>query len=512
MSLLDLNPDQLNQLKILINEKLRKLISDFNGFIENSSGIQLDYSNVKLRILEGNALEFPCSYTVHFESIKRFIEEYFPKDKYREFFEELRKYNFFDLESSLLNPHLTYFGSLFKGYVEKNFETTKSELQDMKKQLPFIFDEELFEEFWRALLPWISKRPIKVKLYYMIYGVNIEGVNCVIDSKRKLNLIIPSIKEKEELVSKLDIRYFYFEGQFKTINRAQIIARTCAWIEQEIELERKQVEDTFTSLNIIHPNHLAEALHLLGATDTYVGLFTLNNKFSPQKITIQPSDGQSKSLVIANPIPQYPEWMQLSFFPAKDKLILDQETRDFLSFYPNYRFTLPADSIIRLSVLRLTRAISSRLIMDVILEVVIGIESLLVEGKGDLSLQFRMNTSWLIGQNYDDRILLESFCKNLYNLRSKIVHGGGKTKDIEKVTAKFGGNYDTVQLARKLYRLVLLRSVTGDGKKIEFIGRKELLNKIKNARLGGDLNLKEYKLFTRNYDSFIVELREKSDN
>ena len=62
------------------------------------------------------------------------------------------------------------------------------------------------------------------------------------------------------------------------------------------------------------------------------------------------------------------------------------------------------------------------------------------------------------------------------------------------------------------YRLVLLRSVIGEGTKRKFIGRKELLEKIKEARLGGDLNLKEYKLFKRNYDNFISVLRIQSQD
>jgi len=65
-------------------------------------------------------------------------------------------------------------------------------------------------------------------------------------------------------------------------------------------------------------------------------------------------------------------------------------------------------------------------------------------------LQLRINTSWLIGRNYEERKLIGDFCKNLYTLRSKIVHERGKIKDIEKITSKFGGNHQTAELARKI--------------------------------------------------------------
>ena len=306
----------------------------------------------------------------------------------------------------------------------------------------------------------------------------------------------------------MNIRIFHFEGQFKAINRTQIIAECTGWIEGEVEYSNKQLEETLTDKNILHPSYIQEVFHLLGATNTFIGFFTLNNQFYPKKITIQPSLDYSKEVSLASPVFQYPEWMQLSAFPPKMTMVLDQENRDFLSFYPSFRKNLPKDSIVKLSVLRLRRALKSRLIMDIILEIAIGIESLLVEGTGDLSLRFRINTSWLIGRNFEERELIENFCKNLYILRSKIVHEGGKTKDIEKITSKFGGNHQTAELAIKLYRLILLRTVVIEGKKIKFINRTDLIKRIKIARLGGVLDIEEHEIYKRTYKEFIAKLKE----
>jgi hypothetical protein len=512
MSKENIDQRQLQNLKNNLKNNLKEMVSDFNQYIENSSELQLAYSNIGLEILDENNTQFLIYYTIHFEFIKKFMVEHFHEKKHEDFFVELKNYNLFDLETSLFNPHFTYFGSMLIGYLTKIAETESSELEKAKTQLPFKFDENLFEKYWDALLPWISSLPVKVKIYYLIYGVKLEGENYEFDKNRNLKLRIPSIKEKEKLVEEMNIRVFYFEGQFKAMNRAKIIADCSAWVEGEVELSRKQLENTFTELDILHPSYIEEVFHILGATDVCVGFFTLNNQFYPKKISIEPPLDQSKGVALASPIFQYPEWMQMSVFPPKMSLALNQENRDFLSFYPNFRKNLPKDSIVKLSVFRLKRALKSRLIMDIILEIAIGIESLLVEGSGDLSLQFRINTSWLIGRNFEERELIENFCKNLYAIRSKIVHEGGKTKDIEKITSKFGGNQQIAELARKLYRLILLKSVIIKEKNIKFIGRKNLIKKIKIARLGGALGLDEHAIFKRTYGEFIEKLKEKNLN
>lgn len=510
MNKVNKNSNQLQKLKEIMKTNLQEMVSDFNLFVDKTSEIKMDFSTISLKILEEKEFEFPGTFTIHTDFIREFMVKYFHKEKYEEFFRELRNFNLFNLETSLLNPHFTSFGSMIIGYLKGIAETEFSEPEKVKEQLPLKLDENLFEKYWDAILPWILKSPVKVKIYYLIYGVKLEGENCEFDLNRSLKLKIPSIKEKEKLVEEMNIKTFYFEGQFKAINRAKIIADCSAWIEGEVELNKKQLEETFTELDILHPTYVEEAFHLLGATDVFVGFFTLNNQFYSQKISIQPPLDQSKGVALASPIFQYPEWMQLSFFPPKITILLDQETRDFLSFYPVFRKNLPKDSIVKLSILRLRRALKSRLIMDIFLEIAIGIESLLVEGTGDLSLQFRINTSWLIGRNFEERELIENFCKNLYILRSKIVHEGGKTKDIEKITKKLGGNHETAELARKLYQLILLRSVIIKEKDIRFIGRKNLIKKIKIARLGGVLDIEEHEIYKRTYEEFIAKLKEKN--
>ena len=155
---------------------------------------------------------------------------------------------------------------------------------------------------------------------------------------------------------------------------------------------------------------------------------------------------------------------------------------------------------------RFVRTIRSRLFNDIILEITIGIESLLTDGEGNVSLQFRLNTSWLIGLNYEDRVIIEKFCGVLYKIRSKIVHSGGKTVSINKEVKKTGGIQVTRDLAIDLYRLILLRTLRIDGSEISFIELESILELVKKARLGGGLDLAENPIFNSMYVNFIEKL------
>ncbi|MHA1401342.1 MAG: hypothetical protein ACTSQE_13420 [Candidatus Heimdallarchaeaceae archaeon] len=504
---MNLSTNDLKNLKELMLNNLKVIISDFNEYLSRLMEIPKEISSIQIEFLEKSSFSFPYSFTVKFETIRNFFADIFPQQKYSYLFRELKRHELFDLEHNLLNPHLTPFGALVKVYIQKLIENDGN--VDIKELLPFKFSDELFEKCWNALIPWITDYPIKVKVCYLIYNVNIEGENFDFDKKRRLKFIVPTKEEKMALIEEINIVPFYFEGQIKAINRAKAIADCTAWIEGEIELTNEQLEKTLIDLDTIHPSYFEEAFYLLGCSNIFIGFLTVNNPYYPQKITIQPPIDSSKGVAISSVAFQYPQWMEHLFISPQTTMFITEETKDFLCFYPNFRMNLSEDSIIKLSIARLTRSMKSMLIMDIILEIVIGVESLLVEGGGNLSLQFRLNTNWLIGDNYKERKEIKNFCKYLYKIRSEIVHGGGKIKEIEKIVKKIGGIQKTAELAKKLYRLILLKTVEIKDQKIEFIGRNKLIDKIKEARLGGDLQIEEHEVYKRNYDDFIRELKKK---
>jgi len=81
--------------------------------------------------------------------------------------------------------------------------------------------------------------------------------------------------------------------------------------------------------------------------------------------------------------------------------------------------------IINLISLRLRERIE-----DAILDACMIIESLLLSGKHELSYQFKMHSSMLISSDFKEFNINLKFFNDLYNLRSKIVHGYEKWKDV----------------------------------------------------------------------------------
>jgi len=502
-----LSSNILENLKKLILTNLKEIIVDLNEYLLKNDDLQFDFSNIRIRFLTESNLEFLFFYTIHYSVIINFFSEYFPKEKYAQFFRILKSYDLFNIEHDLLNPQFTHFGALVITYIKKLCEF--NEKGDFKSIFPLQFDHELFENNWKAFCLWVSDEPITVKICYPIYNIEIDSDSFIIDEKRNLRFCVPSNKEKEKLVKELNIVPSHFEGLNKAIQRAQAIFSCKAWIKGQVEFTRQEIEKAMIDKDIIHPTHFEEAFHLLGYIDVKVNFLVINNPFSTIKINIKPPFEQSKCFVASSPYFIYPKWMEGYFFSInRDMLIIEQEVKDFLSFYPDYRKNLPDDSIIKLSIMRLTRALKSRMLMDVVLEVVIGIESLLVKGEGSLSLQFRLNTSWLLGLNYKERKKIENFCKYLYKIRNKVVHEGGKMNEIKKITEKIGGIQKVTELSIKLYRLVLLRTIEIKEQKIKFIGREELINRIQKAILGGHFQIEEHELYKRNYDEFIKNLKD----
>ncbi|PIC59091.1 hypothetical protein CSV80_00785 [Sporosarcina sp. P12(2017)] len=58
-----------------------------------------------------------------------------------------------------------------------------------------------------------------------------------------------------------------------------------------------------------------------------------------------------------------------------------------------------------------------------ILSIITGIESLLVSGEGPLSYKISMYSSLILSDNYEERLKINKLVKDMYKIRSKVVHG-----------------------------------------------------------------------------------------
>jgi len=90
---------------------------------------------------------------------------------------------------------------------------------------------------------------------------------------------------------------------------------------------------------------------------------------------------------------------------------------------------------------RLSQAKRREQIEDKILDLAIALEMVLLENNKDqLSLTFRLRGSWLIGKNYEERKMVNSQLKEIYNFRSQVAHNGvlkGDERKIKKIRDDF---------------------------------------------------------------------------
>ncbi len=511
MTINEIAKNNAGELKELVSLNLKRMVSDLNEFISESAIQLFDNSNMSLKITDEKSQEFRHYYSFSTRYIRDFLNYLGQKEEYSDFFNELRKANLFDIEKNLLNPQLTVFGSFVRIFIQNL--TRIDNIDKYKDYMPFEYNSKLFEKCWFHFDVWISSKPIKLKYYYLLNNLKIVGKSFCFNKELGLEFRISTFKEKEELVEEMNLIPSSFTGISTSVQRMTSIAKCYCWIEGEIEILPEDLEGNFKFVDkgIIDPYYIEEALNILGFTNSLVGFLVVNNPLSPLKISMHPQFEQNKVYLSVSHFFQYPDWLDKSYSIISKTLKLNQEVKIFLTKYSLIRREHDRDSLLRLSITRLISAHRSRSIHEIFLDIVIGIESLIVEGEGSLSLQFRLNTSHLIGREYEDRTLIEKFCKVLYRIRSIIVHEGGKRSTIEKEAKNgVGGLQLTIDLARVLFRLVILRLISIEQNELVIHSRDELLNIVKPARLGKIIEKKESEIFAELYDNFIVLIKTKT--
>jgi len=334
-----LHQDNYDNLKQLIQTNLKIMINELNQFKSEYSSIPYEYANMRLKFSEGKSLEFPYYYTISIRVIREFFGHISSLKQLKQFFTELKKRNLFDLEKNLMNPHLTLFGSFLRIYIQRLTEIDN--VNNYKDLPPSSFDNDLFEKCWNQFLPWIASKPLKVKFYYFLNNLKIQGKSFCFNEKLNLRFVLPTKKEKTDLVEELSFKPSSFEGDIKCIQRITTIANCNAWIEGEVEISHEDLEKKFVAKDIIHPYFIEEILNLLGLSNTMVGFLAFIDPLSPKKITLQPQYEKEESYLLSSYYYQFPEWMEKSFSFPRFTLKLDEETKDLLISYPIVRRSFP---------------------------------------------------------------------------------------------------------------------------------------------------------------------------
>jgi hypothetical protein len=108
----------------------------------------------------------------------------------------------------------------------------------------------------------------------------------------------------------------------------------------------------------------------------------------------------------------------LKFF-KKDKIKL----KKIFNLFEGINFSIKGNKFVELSKRRFISALSRTDPVDQIVDLMICLESLYVEGGGEITVRFGSRVATLLSKNEKEREDCWIFAKKMYNLRSRIVHG-----------------------------------------------------------------------------------------
>ena len=129
-----------------------------------------------------------------------------------------------------------------------------------------------------------------------------------------------------------------------------------------------------------------------------------------------------------------------------------------------------------------------------IANVMMGLESIFLQGGGELSYRLRLRVAKLVSNFGHDPLQANKMIRDAYEIRSKFVHGGLQdSKSKEKLAEKYGNASNLIKKILEFLRLTIIVSISMDKSKDELIssidesflsetGRRKLENLLKEPR------------------------------
>lgn len=178
-----------------------------------------------------------------------------------------------------------------------------------------------------------------------------------------------------------------------------------------------------------------------------------------------------------------------------------------MKIYPAFRIQLHSDWFVSMLFNRFFRLTEYTDFNDVILEASIIWESLVTDERKGIGFQLRIKIAWFLANNVEDRRLISKIIKILYNIRSEILHNGGKK--VTKMAKKIGGAPQAALISRELTRLLLLRILILKTNTLEIISRSELIKKLDNLLYGEKISLTNSIYFNEAAPKILADIKKK---
>ena len=101
----------------------------------------------------------------------------------------------------------------------------------------------------------------------------------------------------------------------------------------------------------------------------------------------------------------------------------EKDFKKFINSFSKINFTKDKFVFLGRAIKRFSQAIENENKLDQIVDFITCLESLYSSNEQQLSFRFAMRTAIVLGQTSHQKILIQEFILQIYNLRSKIVHG-----------------------------------------------------------------------------------------
>lgn len=473
----------------------------------------------KLKITSGSpesgsyGTELEQLYSISHFAVKKLFEFLRRDDGLQEFFDELSDMNVFPNNSfTLLNPTSSTFGFLLLRYLQTNIKFRDPNVIQEENYL-FVYEKNSLHDSLNSIIEILVSDEIEIEFIYAIFGVNFEGEDFNYDINYDKEFILPTNQKREDL--SLTMRYFFDGKDHRAFSHIAWITQCKAWIRGKARIKRPpktinklNIDNYVKDIDLIPPETIQVALRLLGHKNAEVNFFSISSENSLMIHQVYPTIqgiNWSSSLLGHS----YPDWMNKRWFtnPEKDcVLVLDDLTKQFLRMYPAFRIGLETNSFESLIFSRYSRMSGLLNHSDTILESVIILESLTTENSTEIGYQLRIKIAWLVTTLVQDRKLIVDIVKQLYVIRSDIVHNGGK--NIKKKASELGGLKNAAYFSYEIARLLLLRLFSLKANTLSFLSHKELTNRLEEMMLGEKLTIPTSVIFEKEAPTIIKKIKD----
>jgi hypothetical protein len=456
-----------------------------------SSGIRYQYNfqSYTLRMLISKVIQ-DSRFQANFVCLEK--EQWLPK--FALYFRNPLRYRF----TSLIIALILDFFSFETGYV------TVSNLKSWNFKILPKQNQQI-----ATVVDYLLGDYVEIEVYYFIFGIELKKIPEMFDPELQITIekILP--QEIEVLTKKLKIGVPFEDSSSKLWN----LSPSFFIISRKLKINRDKFQEknklhVFKELSIYPANHLEQAFHLLGCSETKIKGYSQTNPFELWNYDFDfLPDGFVQHYGTRN----LKEWDFSdikTLRSMKNTLECTSDVLLFLKEFPKALLNLSQLSLLSNIFHRHRRLHSATFFYDIILESMIILDAVLIEGKQQLGYQIRMKAPWLLSENPSDRLIWKNIVKLLYGIRSQIVHEASTSSGGKKIK-KFGDYRTAASYAREIVRGILLQIIQIGSGEVILKDIKQLRTELEHAGLGIKLKISPSSLFQQFSQNKLLELVQK---